>query len=105
MARRMTLVRRTAALLCALGAALPAAAAAAPHPEYLVQLGSGVGAAAGAHAISDAGGHVTRDLHIIDAYGARLPDGALQQLRVTAFNQSLGTDRIWTSAYAATGRA
>lgn len=140
MARRMTLVRRTAALLCALGAALPAAAAAAPHPEYLVQLGSGVSAAAGEHAIRDAGGHVTRDLHIIDAYGARLSDGALQRLRarpevaavtanarmtssaakpssttttttgltgttlLTAFNQSLGTDKIWTSTYAATGK-
>jgi len=121
------LSRRACAVLCALGAAAPAAAAAAPssHPEYLVQLRPGAGQDAGRHAISAAGGRVTRDLHIIHAYGARLSRPAVRRLQarpqvdsvvrnsrmtpsaaapgltgttlLTAFNQSLGTDRIWSA--------
>jgi serine protease AprX len=120
-------------MLCALGAAAPATAAATgpAQAEYLVQLRPGTGQAAGRDAIAAAGGRVTRELHIIHAYGARLSRPAARRLRMrpgvasvvrnsrmessaattaltgttllTAFNQSLGTDRIWANG-AATGK-
>jgi serine protease AprX len=127
-----TLLGGLCAALCALSAAAPAPAAASrsSHPEYLVQLRPGVGQAAGRHAIAAAGGRVTRDLHIIHAFGARLSRPVARSLRarpqvasvvrnsrmepsaattsltgttlLTAFNQSLGTDRIWSTG--ATGK-
>jgi serine protease AprX len=129
------LIGRACALLCLLGAAVPATAAAerTSRGEYLVQLHTGVRQVDGREMITAAGGRVTRELHIIHAYGARLSRPGARRLRtlpqvawvvrnspmkpsaattattpitgttlLTAFNQSLGTDRIWTSA--ATGR-
>jgi serine protease AprX len=126
------LVGRACAVLCALGAAAPSAATAtrSSHPEYLVQLRQGISQAAGRHAIAAAGGRVTRDLHIIHAFGARLSRPVARSLRarpqvasvvrnsrmepsaattsltgttlLTAFNQSLATDRIWSTG--ATGK-
>ena len=119
-------VRLACALLCAIGAALPATAAAS-H-EYVVTRAPALADSAARDAIAAAGGRVTRDLHIIDGYGARLSRPAAARLRrtagvaavvrnarmstsaattstalsgstlLTAFNQSLGTDRVWTSA-------
>jgi serine protease AprX len=118
-------LRRACALVCVLGAALPAAASAA-ESEYIVAVRPG----AGPHAISAAGGEVTRELHLIHAYGARLSPPAARRLRArpdvtavvrngrmgtsavtpqtlggsalaTAFNQSVGTDRLWPTV---TGR-
>jgi serine protease AprX len=113
---------------------LPASAGAAQPQkrEYLVQLRADVSRAIGRDVIATAAGRVTRDLHIIDAYAARLSPTAARRLRArpeishvvrnsrvepsaavtslngttlaTAFNQSLGSDRIWTSTYAATGK-
>src|SRR4051794_22334358 len=109
---------RACALACALGFAMPATASA--DAEYIVGLEPG----AGAGAIAAAGGEVTRELHIIHAVGARLSRRGAAQLRVhpdvvsvvrngrmgtsaatpptpvgsvldTAFNQSIGTDRLW----------
>jgi serine protease AprX len=126
------LARRACILLCALGAAAPPAAAAArsSHPEYLVQLRPDISQAAGRRAITAAGGRVTRDLHIIHGFGARLARPVARSLRarpqiasvvrnsrmapsaaapgltgttlLSAFNQSLGTDRIWSTG--ATGK-
>jgi len=126
------LLRRACAVLCALSAAAPATAAAthSSHPEYLVQLRPGTSQTAGRDAIAVAGGRVTRELHIIHALGARLSRPAARSLRarpevasvvrnsrmepsaattgltgttlLTAFNQSLGTDRIWSTG--ATGK-
>jgi serine protease AprX len=109
---------RACALVCALGFAMPAAASAAD--EYIVAVRPG----AGPDAITAAGGRVTRELHLIHAYGARLSHPAAHRLRArpevasvvrngrmgtsrataqtlagsvldTAFNQSVGTDRLW----------
>jgi serine protease AprX len=126
------LVKCACVVLCTLGAAAPSAAGAAraPHSEYLVQLRPGISQAQGRHTIAAAGGTVTRDLHIIHAFGARLSRPVARSLRarpqvvsvvrnsrmepsaaapgltgttlLTAFNQSLGTDRIWTTG--ATGK-
>jgi serine protease AprX len=122
-------LRLVCALLCSLGAALPATAAAASH-EYIITRTGALGDGAGRAAIAAAGGRVTRDLHIIDGYGARLSRSEVVRLRRTngivavvrnsrmstsatqttslsgatllsAFNQSLGTDRVWSSS---TGR-
>jgi serine protease AprX len=119
-------VRLACALLCAVvAAALPATAAASD--EYVVTRTPALGDVAARDAIAAAGGRVTRDLHIIDGYGARLSRPAAARLRrtagvaavvrnarmstsaatttslsgstlLTAFNQSLGTDRVWASA-------
>jgi serine protease AprX len=120
-------VRRACTLLCAAGALLPASAA-ARGPEYIVSLAPALSRADGRAAITAAGGRVTRDLHIIHGYGVRLGDTAAARLRtrpgvaavvrnsgmstsggatttslsgatlLSAFNQSLGTDRVWASA-------
>ena len=77
------LLRRACAVLCALGAAAPATAAATgpSQPEYLVQLRPDAGQGAGRDAIAAAGGRVTRELHIIHAFGARLSHPAARRLR------------------------
>jgi serine protease AprX len=130
------LLVRACAVLCAVGAAAPATAAATDpsDPEYLVQLRPDAGQAAGREAIAAVGGRMTRELHIIHAAGARLSRPEARRLRSrpavasvvrnsrmepsaataptpltgttleTAFNQSLGTDRIWPSSAAATGK-
>jgi serine protease AprX len=120
-------LRLACALLCSFAAAAPATAAAAGH-EYIVTRTAGLGDAGARDAIAAAGGRVTRELHIIDAYGARLSRSGAARLRrtggvaavvrnspmstsggltttslsgatlMTAFNQSLGTDRVWSSA-------
>jgi serine protease AprX len=111
-------LRRACVLMCALGAAMPAAASASS--QYIV----GVRPGAGANVIAAAGGEVTRRLHLIHAYGARLSRSAAHRLRArpevvsvvrngrmsasaatapspagpgleTAFNQSVGTERLW----------
>jgi hypothetical protein len=71
----MRYLGRTCALLCALGAAVPAAASA--EPEYIVGLRPG----AAPDAVAAAGGKVTRELRIIHAVGARLSRGEARRLR------------------------
>jgi serine protease AprX len=120
-------IRRACMLVCLAGAILPGAAAARPHGEYIVATGQSLTRPVARDAIAAAGGRVTRDLHIIGGYGARLSRPAAARLRklpgvtavvrnsrmstsaatsttvsgatlLTAFNQSLGTDRVWASA-------
>ena len=80
------LIGRACALLCLLGAAVPATAAAerTSHGEYLVQLRTGVRQVDGREAIATAGGRVTRELHIIHAYGARLSRPGARRLRTSS---------------------
>lgn len=120
----------------ALMAALPIAALLMAHPtpsaasaqtaraEVIVQMQDGASIAKGHALVSDAGGHVTRDLRIVNGFGAELSDAAARRLarnpavravspngRVessgyegglsakrlkTAFNQSIGADSAWT---------
>ena len=63
-------------VVCAVGAVLPTAAAAAPsRSEYIVQSGRPPRASR-PDAIDRAGGRVTRDLHLIAGYAARLSAAA-----------------------------
>jgi serine protease AprX len=69
----------TAALTAAVAGAMAGPAHAAT-PDSIVQFRSGVDAAAQRAAVRAAGGHVTRDLHLIHALGATLPGHAAARL-------------------------
>jgi serine protease AprX len=116
-----------AAVAAALGGAgVPAAQAAAPSGEFIVQFAPGVRSASAREAIvQGVGGTVTRDVPLIDAAGARLspadaaalrgrrdveavtPNGSVSPTTLvnfdpnkmsTAFNQSAKTSNLWNSA-------
>jgi serine protease AprX len=58
----------------------PSADAAPVKGEYIVQFQGAQGGAAGRALVEHAGGRITRDLHVIDAVGARLTAGQADEL-------------------------
>jgi serine protease AprX len=104
-------------------AAVPAASAAAPDAEYIVQFDHPLDAAGRAALVERAGGRVTRDVRLINAVGAELTpaeasglgrDGAVKAVTrnaavtpktrvnfdpgkmATAYNQSARTSDLWS---------
>jgi serine protease AprX len=67
-------------LAAALAGAVLAPSAHAATPESIVQFRPGVSAEAQARAVRAAGGHLTRDLHVINAVAARIDRRAADRL-------------------------
>src|SRR3954447_23694729 len=75
---KLKLIASVSATVAVLGALAGPAHAAAK--EAIVQFQPGVSDAAGRAAVTAAGGHVTRDLHLIHAVGATLDRSAARRL-------------------------
>src|SRR5690349_21661877 len=86
--------------------------ASAAEPELIVQFKPGVSAQAGRGAVEAAGGRVTRDLHLINAVGAVVPeperlaaDPAIARVTPAAQVRSTATTLVDTSRLAASYNA